>query len=120
MRFTKNEIDEILPYLGLEIIHYCCQFVASPEIALAVLCMRLSYPERLKTMIRHFGHSRSWLSVVFNDVIMHLARRYKKMLHWDDKRLTFNKCLEYAKVIQTVGGGHYFWGYIDGTANQIC
>ena len=71
-------------------------------------------------MIHHFGHSRSWLFVVFNNVIMHLARRYKKMLHWDDKRLTFNKCLEYAKVIQTVGGGHYFWGYIDGTANQIC
>ena len=101
-------MDEILPYLGLKTIHYCCRFIASPEIALAILCMRLSYLEKLKTMIHYFGYSRSRLSIVFNDVIMYLARRYKKMLHWDDKRLTFNKCLEYTKAIQAMGGEHYF------------
>ena len=120
MRFTKNKIDKILSYLELETICYCCQFVVSPEIALAVLCMQLSYPKRLKTIIHHFGYSRNWLSIVFNDMIMYLAQHYKKILHWDNKRLTFNKCLEYAKAIQAVGDGHYFWGYINRTTKQIC
>lgn len=120
MRFTKAEMDEILPHLGLESIKYRRRYDASPEVALAVLCMRLSYPERLKTMIHHFGHSRSWISTIFNDVIMHLARRYKKKLHWDSRRLTYDQCLEYAQVIKRAGGGHCFWGYIDGTANEIC
>lgn len=81
MRFTKNKIDEILSYLGLEIICYCCQFVALPEVALAILYMQLSYPKKLKTIIYHFGHLRSWLFIIFNNVIMHLAWFYKKMLY---------------------------------------
>ena len=81
MRFTKAEIDEILPHLDLQSIRYRRCYKVSPEIGLAVVCMRLSYPERYKMMIHHFGRSRSWLSTVFNDVIMHLARRYRNKLY---------------------------------------
>ena len=28
--------------------------------------------------------------------------------------------MKYAQVIQRAGGGHCFWRYIDGTANEIC
>lgn len=78
IRFIKNKMNEILPYLGLETICYYYRFIASSEVAFAVLYMQLSYPKKLKTMLHHFSYSRSWLSVVFNDVIMHLVRDYKK------------------------------------------
>lgn len=59
MRLTKNKIDEILSYLRLETIYYCCQFVALFELAFAVLCMQLSCFKRLKNIIHYFDHSQS-------------------------------------------------------------
>ena len=53
-------------------------------------------------------------------MILHLARRFKKKLHWDSERLTYDRCLKFAEAISSAGGGHCFWGYIDGTANEIC
>ena len=67
-----------------------------------------------------FGHSRSWLSVIFNDTIIHIYRRFKKKLEWDEERLTFAKLSEYAMAIYALGGGHCFWGFIDGTLNATC
>lgn len=66
------------------------------------------------------GYSRSWLSVIFNDTIIHLYRRFRKTLEWDDKRLTFEKLSEFALAIHSLGGGHCFWGFIDGTLNATC
>ena len=99
MRFTKPEMDKILLHLDLQSIKYQRRYTASSEIALAVLCMQLSYLERYKTMIYPFGHSQSWLFTVFNDVIMHLSRQYKNKLHWDSRRLTYDQCQKYAQVL---------------------
>lgn len=55
-----------------------------------------------------FGHSRSWLSIVFNDTLIHLFRRYRKKLEWDEKRLTFEKLSTYAMAIHQLVEGHVF------------
>ena len=67
-----------------------------------------------------FGYSRTWLSIVFNDTILHLYCRYHKKLAWDDSRLTFEKLSNYAMTIHNMGGGSIFWGFIDGTLNATC
>ena len=67
-----------------------------------------------------FGHSRTWLSIIFNDTIIHLYRRFKKTLEWDEKRLTFAKLSEFSLAIYHLGGGHCFWGFIDNTLNATC
>ena len=88
-------------------------------VAFTLLCARLSYPERLKTLIHPFGHSRSWISTIFNNIIMHLSRRYYQTPYWS-RRLTYTKTLNYSIAIKDAGGSHCFWSFIDGTANFIC
>lgn len=67
-----------------------------------------------------FGHSRTWLSIIFNDTIIYLYRRYRWILEWDDRRLIFEKLSEYSMAIHSLGRGYCFWGFIDGTLNAIC
>ena len=119
-RFTPDQIHRILPLLGLHEIHFRNRFQATAEEAFAVILIRLSYPTRYWTMMDRFGHSRTWLSVIFNDTIIHLYRRYRRILEWDDRRLTFKKLLEYSMAIHNLGGGYCFWGFIDGTLNATC
>ena len=68
-------------------------------------------------MIDRFGHSRTWLSIVFNDTIMYLYRQFRKMLKWEGKKLTFEKLSEYSLAIHNFGGRHCFWGFINGSLN---
>ena len=120
MRFTKQEIYTLLPLIKLERIRFRNRYEATPEEALAVLLVRLSYPTRFWQMMERFGHSRSWLSVVFNDTMIYLYRRYRRMLAWDETRLTLSRLKVYSCAIFAAGGGHCFWGYIDGTLNATC
>lgn len=86
-RFTPDEIYRFLPLLGLHEIRFRNRFEATPEEALAVVLIRLSYPVRYWSLMDKFGHSRSWLSVIFNDTIIHLYRRFRKPLNGMTKGL---------------------------------
>ena len=120
MRFTKEEVDVILPILKLHEIKYRNRYEASPHLAMTLLCLRLSYPSRLKDLIHVVGYSRAWCSIVFNDTVMFLARRYRKLLEWDHSRLSYTQISRYCRALKRVGGGHCIWGFIDGTSFQIC
>ena len=52
---------------------------------------------------------------MFNDVITHLVLRFRDMLYWDSRRLTYPKLMEYAEAIRRAGGIDGIWGFIDGT-----
>lgn len=119
-RFTPHEIGRLLPLFNLHEIRFRNRFEATPEEALAVVLIRLSYPTRYWSMMDRFGHSRTWLSVIFNDTIIHLYWQYKRILEWDEKRHTFEKLSEFAMAIHKLGGGHCFWGFMDGTLNATC
>lgn len=71
-------------------------------------------------MMDRFRRSRTWLSIIFNDTLIHLYRRYQKKLAWNSERLTYEKLLSYAMVIHHFGGSSCFWGFIDGTLNATC
>ena len=119
-RFTRAEINLFLPLLGLEEIRFWNCIQATSEEALAVLLIKLSYSNRYWQMMDRFGHSRTWLSIVFNDTMIHLYRRYQKKLAWDSQRLTYKKFSSYAMAIHNFGGGSCFWGFTNGTLNATC
>lgn len=119
-RFTYEEITRFLLLLRLDEIRFRNRIMATPEEALGVLLIRLSYPTRYWRMMNQFGHSRTWFSIFFNDTLIHLYRRYSKMLAWDDRRLTFAKLSSYAMAIHSLGGGLIFWGFINCTLNATC
>ena len=88
-RFTQAEIRQILPYLGLDKIvyrHYC---TATPELAFCLLLSRLSSNKHFKDDLSLFARSRTWQSVIFNDIVTHLATRYVEKLDWDIRQLTY-------------------------------
>ena len=107
-RFTPAKIYRLLPLLGLEDIRFRNRYEATPEEAFAVVLIRLSYPIRYLSMMDRFGHSQSWLLVVFNDTDFHIYQRFKQILEWDDRRLTFTKLSEFSLAIHVKGGGHCF------------
>lgn len=108
-------------YLCLvSIVRFRNRLQATAEEALAVLLIRLSYLTRYWAMMDQFGHSRTWLSIIFNDTLIHLYQRYRKKLAWDEKRLTFAQLSIYSQAIHNLGGGSCFSGFIDGTLNATC
>lgn len=117
MRFTPRELLRILPLLSLYEIRFCNCLQATCKEALTVVLIRLSYSTCYWAMMDQFGHGRIWLSIVFNDIIIHIYWRYRKKLVWDDRRLTFAQLTIYSQVIHNLGGASCFWGFIDGTLN---
>ena len=93
----------------------------APELAFYVPPHRLSAPgSRLKDEVKIFGHSRSYLSITFNDTITHLVLRFQELLYWDDRRLNLEKIKEYAKAVEGVVGAGGVGGFIDGTMRPFC
>jgi len=87
-------MQQILPYLELDRITYQHRYQASPEEAFCVLLSRLSSNKRLKDDMRLFGKSRTWQSVIFNDVVNCLVTRYQEKLAWDSQRLTYKELID--------------------------
>ncbi len=108
MRFTLRKVECILPLLSLHEICFQNRLQATSEEAFAVVLIKLSYPKRYWAMIDRFGHSRTWLLIVFNDTRIHLYRRYQKKLAWDGRRLTFARLLIYSQAIHNLGGRSCF------------
>ena len=117
-RFSKKKMLKVLSHLKLEDIRYRNKQSVIFEIALTILCARLSYSKRFKTLMHHFDHFKNWIFIIFNDVVVHLTRRYKKMLHWF-KRLIYEKTFEYAAIITNFENSWCFWNFIDDIVNFI-
>jgi hypothetical protein len=67
-----------------------------------------------------FGRSCSFISTIFNDLVIHLTCTFQHRLFWDPNQLTLNKLQEYARHIDIQGGGDCIWGWIDGTVQRTC
>ncbi|RPB26674.1 hypothetical protein L211DRAFT_856099 [Terfezia boudieri ATCC MYA-4762] len=117
-RFTRSEIRQILPYLELDQITYRYRYQASAEEAFCVLLSRLSSNKRLKDEMRLFGKSRTWQSVIFNDVVTYLVTRYQEKLEWDSQRLTYKQLNQYADHVGLPA--ERIWGFVDGTLKVVC
>lgn len=80
MRFTRAEIERLLPLLSLEKIRFRNHFDATSEETLVIVLIQLLYPNCYWEMMDQFGYSRTWLSIVFNDTLIHFYRQYRKKL----------------------------------------
>ncbi|RPA99888.1 hypothetical protein L873DRAFT_1903797 [Choiromyces venosus 120613-1] len=115
LRFRQQEIRLFLPYLELSSIRFRNRYSCTAETAICILLYRLSAPNRLKEDMKVFRHSRSWISLIFNDVVEYLVARYSKHMEWDETRLTRQQILRYTNIIEKKGGVKGVWGFIDGT-----
>ncbi|RPA83007.1 hypothetical protein BJ508DRAFT_207579 [Ascobolus immersus RN42] len=119
-RFTKSEIFRIIDALkvpsGRE---WRNGYFATSEEAFCLLLFRLSYPHRLKDCMKLFGKSRSWCSMVFNDMAEWLCKQHMDRLRWDSKRHSLQQLHAYAEAIQETCGVSGIWGFVDGTHRGI-
>ena len=84
--------------------------------ALCLVLYRLSWPMRLFEYEEKWGHSDTWISIVFTDTVIFWAQRYHTIIEWCPL-VTYEKMKEYAAAIQqfeSITNGK-LWGFIDGT-----
>ncbi len=86
-----------------------------------MLLVRLAWSERLFTLTQLFHKSQSWLSSIFNDVVLYLYERYRDIVQWHSMLNNYKRLRRYAKVISRELGSKElcFWGFIDGTFRGI-
>ena len=58
-RFTKKKMLQILSHFDLQSIRFRARYSANSKVALTMLCARLSYLDRLKSLMHNFDHSRT-------------------------------------------------------------
>jgi hypothetical protein len=81
LRFSRQNIKDIIPFLRLDLCVYRNRYNPSPEVAFCLVLYKLSWPHRLKDTLDLFGQSRAWQSSVFNDTVIYLVSRYRDMLY---------------------------------------
>ena len=119
LRFTPAEIYHLVPLLNLDGVVYRNRYTPGAITAFCVVCARLSFPSRWEHLTDLFGRSKSWLSTVFNDVILYLVARYREVLLWCPL-LTYERLQLYEEAIYQVNGVPGVWGFIDGTFRGYC
>jgi hypothetical protein len=82
LRFTPAEIYRLVPLLNLVGVVYRNRYTPDAITAFCMVCACLSFPSRWEHLTDLFGQSKSWLSTVFNDVILYLVARYREVLLW--------------------------------------
>jgi hypothetical protein len=120
LRFTKDQVKEIAFILNIPSrFRYGIRY--TPEDALALTLFRLSAPKRLKDCVEYFNRDLGWLSTVFNDVCVHIDRRYTSKLEWDTAFLTPERLEAYCEHVHANGEpSGKIWGFLDGTHRAIC
>src|SRR5450432_3326106 len=76
------EVHHLVYLLHLHEIPWRRRVAVSSETALCIALAQLSFPGRWCLLSDVFGRSESWLSTVFNDVVVFLARRFGGLLRW--------------------------------------
>ena len=118
-RFTPEEIHRLVPLLNLEGVAYRNRYKVDPETAFCVVCVPLSFPNRWEHLVDLFGRYKSWLSTVFNDVILYLMARYREVIMWHPI-LTYERLQVYAEAVRQVNGIKGIWGFVYGTFRGYC
>lgn len=110
--FSRSEIKVLVELFDLEAVEVQKRYRHDPEMGLCLVLRRLSFPVRLKDLQDLFGLHRPSLSVIFNDTITYLDRRYRELLRWYP---TKQRIYEYADCLAQFGTAGCIWGWIDGT-----
>lgn len=119
-RFNKAEVRLLARYFGLSEMKHRKRYKTAPEFAMTLVLYRLASPSLLDRLQDVFGMDCTSLSIIFNDTIMWISRRYYNILRVHPA-LTGERIKEYAKAL----GDKYctagrIWGFIDGTFKAFC
>ena len=120
-RFSREEINLLVEFFDLEGCQIRYRYKVPAIEMLCIVCLRLSYPQRLFQMSEVFGRSKNALSVIFNDVLIYLSKRYRNTVKWS-QHLTFQRLQTYAQTIGDFQGieGGFVCGFVDGTFKPFC
>jgi hypothetical protein len=92
----------------------------TPDLPLALLLTRLSWPWRLAELRYLFGRSAGYLSTVWTQSLLHLDREFGRLVQWHPM-LEKRRIKYYARKVQRRGHGRgIVWGWIDGTFLPTC
>lgn len=69
-------------------------------------------------MAAFFGRSPSYISLILNDTLTHLSKRYSGLIKWHPS-LTYPRLKQYARQLDAQGTER-IWGFIDGTLRPTC
>jgi hypothetical protein len=119
LRFIPEEICHLVPLLGLNGVTYRNRYIPDAETAFCVIAAHLSFPNRWEHLCDLFGKSKSWLSTVFDDIILFLALRFGLLLWWYPQ-LTYNWMVAFSKAVHDAGSVEGVWGFVDGTFQGYC
>jgi hypothetical protein len=114
LRFSKEEFYLLRNELVLDDVVYESRLRPSPDLPLALLLLRLSYPHRVWELTQVFGRSPSYLSQVWMAVVLHLDSRFGRMIEWHPT-LTYRRIKHFARCLDRQDGGGIIWGWLDGT-----
>ena len=59
----------------------------------------------MKDEIKIFGHTQSYISLVFNDILVYPSSQFREFLFWDKEQLSLHKISNYTNAIEEVVGG---------------
>jgi hypothetical protein len=124
-RLTRLTVDQLLDHaprlLGVSGIKYRRRYFAPPDLALFVTSIRLAHPDRLYWLCGLIGRSIGWRSVVFNDIVDYLQKRWETTVaFWPE--MDHARCLLYGGKVHTAlnfGDGDC-WRFIDGMFQVFC
>ncbi|OAX77001.1 hypothetical protein ACJ72_08705 [Emergomyces africanus] len=119
LRFTKQEIRQILPLLQLQNVKFRYLIKPSPELSISLLLAKLSTFRPYHQMAYDFGRSPAYISIVINDLLEYLENRYSEGLEWNPM-ITYERIQLYAKNLRHHCPGESIWGFIDGTFKRTC
>jgi hypothetical protein len=104
LHFTKQEFCILVPLLQLEDVYYPYRVTPTLELALAVVCYRLSSPTRLVDCVDVFGHRKAWISTVFNAVTCSLDERFGSILQWQPQLNSYERLKAFGQAVMNDGG----------------
>ena len=88
--------------------------------ALAMLCARLVWPNRLDDLQRLYGWERTRLSCIVYSTAVFIFERWKHVLHFDPDRLRPTTLRRFADKIHEKGAPlSDCWGFVDGTLRKV-
>lgn len=121
LRFQKRDVHRLKIALRVpEKIRLQQRSVFSGLDALCVLLRRLAYPNRWFDLVKLFGRTSAELSLVCTFMVEHITETFGHLLLSMDW-LTEEDFQQFASAIQAKGSPlNNCWGFIDGTAIQIC
>ena len=119
LRFSPEEIRRLVSLLWIHEVPWRERVNPDPEMALCVVLARLSYPGRWVTLQDMFGKSDTWLSLVFNSVVVFWAGLFGDILRWHPQ-LTQQRMGVFAAAIEAAGGCGRIWSFVDGHFRGFC